>query len=228
MFYWLMKYVVIGPIVKAIFRPWIVGRRNIPAEGGAILASNHLSFIDSVMLPLMIDRRVAFLAKSDYFTGRGLRGWATRVFFKGTGQLPIDRSGGKASEASLNTGLQVLGGGELLGIYPEGTRSPDGKLYRGRTGIARMALEAHVPVVPVVMVDTDTMMPIGQRLPNVVRVGVVIGEPLDFSRFSGMEGDRYILRSITDEIMVALQRLGEQEYEDVYASTVKDRLKTKA
>lgn len=224
MFYWLMKYVVIGPIVKAIFRPWIVGRRNIPAEGGAILASNHLSFIDSVMLPLMIDRRVAFLAKSDYFTGKGLRGWATRMFFKGTGQLPIDRSGGKASEASLNTGLQVLGEGELLGIYPEGTRSPDGKLYRGRTGIARMALEAHVPVVPVVMVDTDTMMPIGQRLPNVVRVGVVIGEPLDFSRFSGMEGDRYILRSITDEIMVALQRLGEQEYEDVYASTVKDRL----
>ncbi|WP_169582731.1 MULTISPECIES: lysophospholipid acyltransferase family protein [Microbacterium] len=227
MFYWLMKYVVIGPIVKAIFRPWIVGRRNIPIEGGAILASNHLSFVDSIILPLMIDRPVAFLAKSDYFTGKGLKGWATRMFFKGTGQLPIDRSGGKASEASLNTGLQVLGNGELLGIYPEGTRSPDGKLYRGRTGIARMALEAHVPVVPVVMVDTDTMMPIGQRLPNVVRVGVVIGEPLDFSRFAGMEGDRYILRSITDEIMVALQRLGEQEYEDVYASTVKDRLVTK-
>ncbi|MFB8147373.1 lysophospholipid acyltransferase family protein [Microbacterium sp. NPDC056003] len=224
MFYWLMKYVVVGPIVKAIFRPWIVGRRNVPAEGGAILASNHLSFVDSVILPLMIDRRVAFLAKSDYFTGKGLKGWATRMFFKGTGQLPIDRSGGKASEASLNTGLQVLGGGELLGIYPEGTRSPDGKLYRGRTGIARMALEAHVPVVPVVMVDTDTMMPIGRRLPNVVRVGVVIGEPLDFSRFAGMEGDRYILRSITDEIMVALQRLGEQQYDDVYASTVKDRL----
>ena len=225
MFYWLMKYVVIGPIVKAIWRPWIIGRRNVPAEGAAILASNHLSFVDSVFLPLMIDRPVAFLAKSDYFTGRGLKGWSTRMFFKATGMIPIDRSGGKASEASLNTGLQVLGGGELLGIYPEGTRSPDGKLYRGRTGIARMALEAHVPVVPVVMVDTDTMMPIGRRLPNVVRVGVVIGEPLDFSRFQGMEGDRYILRSITDEIMVALQRLGEQEYEDVYASTVKDRLK---
>ncbi|GAA2993245.1 1-acyl-sn-glycerol-3-phosphate acyltransferase [Microbacterium terrae] len=226
MFYWLMKYVVIGPIVKAIFRPWIVGRRNIPTEGGAILASNHLSFVDSIFLPLMIDRPVAFLAKSDYFTGKGLKGWATRMFFKATGQLPIDRSGGKASEASLNTGLQVLGRGELLGIYPEGTRSPDGKLYRGRTGIARMALEARVPVVPLVMVDTDTMMPIGRRIPNVVRVGIVIGEPLDFSRFEGMEGDRYILRSITDEIMVALQRLGEQEYEDVYASTVKDRLNT--
>ena len=228
MFYWLMKYVVIGPIVKAIFRPWIVGRRKIPVEGGAILASNHLSFVDSVILPLMIDRPVAFLAKSDYFTGRGLKGWATRVFLKATGQIPIDRSGGKASEASLNTGLQVLGGGELLGIYPEGTRSPDGRLYRGRTGIARMALEARVPVVPVVMVDTDTMMPIGRRVPRVVRVGVVIGEPLDFSRFEGMEGDRYILRSITDEIMVALQRLGEQQYDDVYASTVKHRLKTAA
>jgi 1-acyl-sn-glycerol-3-phosphate acyltransferase len=228
MFYWLMKYVVIGPIVKAIWRPWIVGRRNVPAEGAAILASNHLSFVDSIFLPLMLDRPVAFLAKSDYFTGKGLKGWATRMFFKGTGQLPIDRSGGKASEASLNTGLQVLGSGDLLGIYPEGTRSPDGKLYRGRTGIARMALEAHVPVVPVVMVDTDTMMPIGTRIPRIVRVGIVVGEPLDFSRFEGMEGDRYILRSITDEIMVALQRLGEQEYEDVYASTVKDRLKPKA
>ncbi|WP_106813690.1 lysophospholipid acyltransferase family protein [Microbacterium timonense] len=227
MFYWLMKYVVIGPIVKAIWRPWIVGRRNVPSEGAAILASNHLSFVDSIFLPLMLDRPVAFLAKSDYFTGKGLKGWATRMFFKGTGQLPIDRSGGKASEASLNTGLQVLGRGDLLGIYPEGTRSPDGKLYRGRTGIARMALEAHVPVIPVVMVDTDTMMPIGTTVPRIVRVGVVIGEPLDFSRFEGMEGDRYILRSITDEIMVALQRLGEQEYEDVYASTVKDRLKTK-
>ena len=227
MFYWLMKYVVIGPIVKAIWRPWIVGRRNVPAEGAAILASNHLSFVDSIFLPLMIDRPVAFLAKSDYFTGKGLKGWATRMFFKATGQIPIDRSGGKASEASLNTGLQVLGRGDLLGIYPEGTRSPDGKLYRGRTGIARMALEAHVPVVPVVMVDTDTMMPIGTRVPRIVRVGVVIGEPLDFSRFEGMEGDRYILRSVTDEIMVALQRLGEQEYEDVYASTVKDRLSTR-
>jgi 1-acyl-sn-glycerol-3-phosphate acyltransferase len=223
-FYWLMKYVVIGPVVKAIFRPWIVGRKNVPASGAAILASNHLSFADSIFLPLVIDRKMSFLAKSDYFTGRGLKGWATKFFMSATGQIPIDRSGGKASEASLNTGLQVLGGGDLLGIYPEGTRSPDGTLYRGRTGIARMALEAKVPVVPVIMVDTDTAMPIGQRLPRIVRVGIVIGEPLDFSRYAGMENDRYILRSVTDEIMVALQRLGEQKYEDVYASTVKDRL----
>ena len=224
MFYWLMKYVVIGPIVKAVWRPWIVGRRNIPAEGAAILASNHLSVMDSIFLPLLIDRPMSFLAKSDYFTGKGLKGWSTRMFMKATGQIPIDRSGGKASEASLNTGLQVLGRGDLLGIYPEGTRSPDGTLYRGRTGLARMALEARVPVVPVVMVDTDTMLPIGHTLPRIVRVGVVIGEPLDFSRFAGMEGDRYILRSVTDEIIVALQRLGEQEYEDVYASTVKERV----
>lgn len=224
MFYWLMKYVVVGPVVKAIFRPWIVGRGNVPRNGAAILASNHLSVSDSIFLPLLIDRPMSFLAKSDYFTGRGLKGWATKNFMKATGQIPIDRSGGKASEASLNTGLQVLGRGDLLGIYPEGTRSPDGKLYRGRTGLARMALEAKVPVIPVVMVDTDTAMPIGRTIPRVVRVGIVIGEPLDFSRYAGMENDRYILRSVTDEIMVALQRLGEQQYDDVYASSVKDRM----
>jgi len=223
MAYWIFKYIIIGPIVKAIFRPWIVGRRNVPVEGAAILASNHLSFSDSIFLPLLVDRPMAFLAKSDYFTGKGIKGWATRIFLEGTGQLPIDRSGGKASDASLNAGLQVLGRGELLGIYPEGTRSPDGKLYRGRVGIARMALEAQVPVVPVVMVDTGEVMPIGTRVPRVGRVGIIIGEPIDFSRFRGMEGDRHVLRSVTDEIMVALQRIGAQEYEDVYASTVKSR-----
>ncbi|MDT3331638.1 MULTISPECIES: lysophospholipid acyltransferase family protein [Microbacterium] len=223
MIYWVLKYLIIGPIVKAIFRPWIVGRSNIPASGAAIIASNHLSVSDSIFLPLMIDRPMSFLAKSDYFTGKGLKGWATRVFMQGTGQIPIDRTGGKASEASLNTGLQVLGRGDILGIYPEGTRSPDGKLYRGRTGLARMALTARVPVIPVVMIGTDDVMPIGRSIPRVGRVGMVIGEPLDFSRFYGMESDRFVLRSVTDEIMVALQRMGEQEYEDVYASTVKDR-----
>ncbi|WP_413353326.1 lysophospholipid acyltransferase family protein [Microbacterium sp. 1P06AB] len=223
MIYWVLKYLIIGPIVKAIFRPWIVGRSNIPASGAAIIASNHLSVSDSIFLPLMIDRSMSFLAKSDYFTGKGLKGWATRVFMQGTGQIPIDRTGGKASEASLNTGLQVLGRGDILGIYPEGTRSPDGKLYRGRTGLARMALTARVPVIPVVMIGTDEVMPIGRSIPRVGRVGMVIGEPLDFSRFYGMESDRFVLRSVTDEIMVALQRMGEQEYEDVYASTVKDR-----
>ncbi|GAA2065570.1 MULTISPECIES: lysophospholipid acyltransferase family protein [Leifsonia] len=226
MFYWLMKYVIAGPLLRGIFRPWVVGLENIPADGPVILASNHLSFIDSIFLPLEVDRHVSFLAKSDYFTRRGLKGWATKAFMNATGQLPIDRSGGKASEASLNTGLAVLARGEILGIYPEGTRSPDGKLYRGRTGVARMILEAGVPVVPVAMVDTARIMPIGRRLPKIGRIGIIVGEPLDFSRFDGMEGDRFILRSVTDEIMYELQRLGDQEYVDVYASTVKEKRAT--
>jgi 1-acyl-sn-glycerol-3-phosphate acyltransferase len=187
------------------------------------LASNHLSFVDSIFLPLMLERPVVFLAKSEYFTGKGLKGWLTRLFFKGTGQLPIDRSGGKASEASLNTGLQVLSRGEVLGIYPEGTRSPDAKLYRGRTGIARMVLEAGVTVVPCAMIDTEKVMPIGSRMPKIRRIGIIIGKPLDFSRFAGLEGDRFILRAVTDEIMYELAGLSGQEYDDVYASSVKAR-----
>ncbi len=148
MFYWIMKHIVIGPILLAIFRPWVVGLENVPKEGAVVLASNHLSFIDSIFLPLVVDRPVVFLAKSEYFTGKGLKGWATRVFFQAAGQLPIDRSGGKASEASLETGLRVLGEGGILGIYPEGTRSPDARLYRGRTGVARMVLEGRRPGDP--------------------------------------------------------------------------------
>lgn len=223
MFYWFMKNLVAGPLIKTVFRPWIVGLENIPKTGGVILASNHLSVIDSIFLPLLIDRRIYFLAKSDYFTGKGLKSWATKHFLLGTGMLPIDRSGGKASEASLNMGLAVVAKGNVLGIYPEGTRSPDGKMYRGRTGVARMILEGHVPVVPVAMIDTEKVMPIGSTLPKVRRIGVVFGEPLDFSRFEGMEGDRFILRSITDEIMYELSRISGQEYVDVYASSVKEK-----
>ncbi|TAL44559.1 MAG: 1-acyl-sn-glycerol-3-phosphate acyltransferase [Salinibacterium sp.] len=224
MFYWFMKNLIAGPIVRTVFRPWVSGLENIPRTGGVILASNHLSVVDSIFLPLLIERRIYFLAKSDYFVGRGIRGWAIKSFLLGTGMLPIDRSGGKASEASLNTGLRVLVKGDVLGIYPEGTRSPDGKLYRGRTGVARMILEAHVPVVPVAMIDTEKVMPIGSKLPKVRRIGVIFGEPLDFSRFEGMEGDRFILRSITDEIMYELSKISGQEYVDVYASSVKERV----
>ncbi len=224
MFYWFMKNLVAGPILKTVFRPWVSGVENIPKTGGVILASNHLSFIDSIFLPLVIDRRIYFLAKSDYFHGRGFKGWFIKNFLLGTGMLPIDRSGGKASEASLNTGLKVLAKGDVLGIYPEGTRSPDGKMYRGRTGVARMILEAHVPVVPVAMVDTEKVMPIGSKLPKVRRIGIIFGEPIDFSRFEGMEGDRFILRSITDEIMYELSRISGQEYVDVYASSVKEKI----
>jgi len=222
--YWFFKNLIVGPIVKTVFRPWISGVENIPRTGGVILASNHLSFVDSVFLPLMVERPIVFLAKSDYFTGRGIKGALVRLFFKSTGMLPIDRSGGKASEASLNTGLRVLAGGQVLGIYPEGTRSPDGKLYRGRTGVARMVLEGLVPVVPVAMIDTEKVMATGTKMPKVHRVGIIVGEPLDFSRFEGMEGDRFILRSITDEIMYEISRISGQEYSDVYASSVKERL----
>jgi 1-acyl-sn-glycerol-3-phosphate acyltransferase len=223
MAYFILKTFVLGPFLKLLFRPWIRGAENIPATGAAILASNHLSFSDSIFLPLQVRRPVVFLAKSEYFTGKGIKGALVRWFFKSTGQLPIDRSGGKASEASLNTGLGVLAQGLLLGIYPEGTRSPDGRLYRGRTGIARMVLEAKVPVIPVAMIDTEKVQPIGKRLPRIRRVGIVIGEPLEFSRFDGMEGDRIVLRAVTDEIMYELKRLSGQEYVDLYASSVKEK-----
>jgi len=222
--YFFLKNFVLGPILQLIFRPWIRGKHHVPKTGGAILASNHLSFSDSIFLPLKVTRPVTFLAKSDYFTGKGVKGALTRWFFKATGQLPIDRSGGKASEDSLNTGLGVLERGLLLGIYPEGTRSPNGKLYRGRTGIARMALESGAPVIPVAMIDTEKVQAIGQSLPRVRRVGVVMGEPLDFSRFAGMEGERAVLRAVTDRIVYEVMRLSGQEYEDVYASTVRSRM----
>ncbi|WP_423923973.1 lysophospholipid acyltransferase family protein [Frigoribacterium sp. 2-23] len=223
MLYWFLKTFIASPLMLSIFRPWVRGRENVPASGAVIFASNHLSFVDSIFLPLALDRRISFLAKSDYFTGKGIKGWATRLFFTATGQLSIDRSGGKASEASLATGLAVLRRGEQLGIYPEGTRSPDGKMYRGRTGVARMILEGHVPVIPVAMIETEKVMVIGSKLPKIHRIGVVFGKPLDFSRFEGMEGDRFILRSITDEIMYELNALSGQEYSDVYATSVKER-----
>ncbi|MEK9602558.1 MAG: 1-acyl-sn-glycerol-3-phosphate acyltransferase [Bacteroidetes bacterium] len=223
MFYWLMKHWVIGPLLTTVFRPWVTGLENVPRTGPIIVVCNHLSFVDSIFLPLMIDRQMAFLAKSDYFTGKGIKGWLVRFFMTSAGQLPIDRTGGKASEASLNAGLQILAEGGVLAIYPEGTRSPDGRMYRGRTGVARMILEAHVPVIPAAVIGTEKVMPLGSTIPKVHRVGVVIGKPLDFSRFEGMESDRFVLRSITDEIIYEMNKLSEQEYVDVYASTIRSK-----
>jgi 1-acyl-sn-glycerol-3-phosphate acyltransferase len=220
--YQFLKYIVLGPILKLFFRPWVEGAENLPIKGPAILASNHLSFSDSFFLPLMVPRRITFLAKADYFTGRGIKGWLTAGFFKSIGQVPIDRSGGRASEAALRKAMEILGRGDLLGIYPEGTRSPDGRLYRGKTGIARMALEAGVPVIPVAMINTFDIQPPGQVVPRIMKVGIRIGEPLDFSRYEGMEGDRFVLRSITDEIMYELMQLSGQEYVDTYATKAKE------
>ncbi|HET7304287.1 MAG TPA: lysophospholipid acyltransferase family protein [Segeticoccus sp.] len=224
MFYWLLKTIVLGPVLKLLFRPWVQGEEHIPAAGPAIVASNHLSFSDSIFLPLMVPRRMTFLAKSDYFTGRGVKGRLTAAFFKGIGQLPVDRTGGQAGEAALHSGLKVLDRGELLGIYPEGTRSPDGRLYRGKTGVARLALESGAPVLPVAMIGTDKAQPTGKKVPKIMRIGIRIGRPLDFSRYQGMEEDRFVLRSVTDEVMYELMLLSGQEYVDVYAATMKERL----
>ncbi|MCW2545055.1 MAG: phospholipid/glycerol acyltransferase [Frankiales bacterium] len=221
MFYWVVK-AILTPILRTFFRPWIENADHIPAEGGAILASNHLSFSDSIFLPLVLTRRVTFLAKADYFTGKGVKGKLNKAFFAGVGQVPIDRAGGAASEAALNTAKRILADGNLLGLYPEGTRSPDGRLYRGKTGVARMALEAGVPVIPVAMINTDIVQPTGKKLPVLgKRVGIRVGKPLDFSRYQGMEGDRFVLRSITDEIMYELMLLSGQEYVDTYATKAK-------
>jgi len=221
-FYWVLKHILIGPWLRILWRPWTEGVENVPTQGAAVIVSNHLSFSDSFFMPLMVSRKVTFLAKSDYFTGRGIKGLFTKMFFAGAGQVPVDRSGGRASEAALQTALRILGQGNLLGIYPEGTRSGDGRLYRGRTGVARMALEAGVPVIPVAMIGTYEIQPPGQVKPRVRRVGMRFGAPLDFSRYEGLGGDRFILRSVTDEIIYALMDLSRQEYVDMYATKAKE------
>jgi 1-acyl-sn-glycerol-3-phosphate acyltransferase len=221
-FYWFLKRILIGPWLRIIFRPWVEGLENVPQTGPAILASNHLSFSDSFFMPLLVPRRVTFIAKAEYFTGRGVKGRLSAGFFRAVGQIPVDRSGGRASEAALRSGLKILQRGELFAIYPEGTRSPDGRLYRGRTGVARLALEAGVPVIPCAMIDTEKLQPPGRILPKLIRPGVRIGKPLDFSRYEGMAGDRFVLRSMTDEIMYELMMLSGQEYVDMYATKAKE------
>lgn len=221
MLYWMLKALLIGPIVRLVFRPWVEGIEHVPERGAAILASNHLSFSDSAFLMIVLGRRVTFPAKSDYFTGTGVRGRLTALFFRGIGQIPIDRSGGRASMGALDAGTRVLETGDLLGIYPEGTRSPDGRLYRGKTGVARLALETGAPVLAVAMIDTQVVQPPGQIVPKLGRIGVRIGKPLDFTRYEGMSRDRFILRSVTDEIMYEILSMSGQEYVDIYADKAK-------
>ncbi|MFH0244737.1 lysophospholipid acyltransferase family protein [Streptomyces sp. HK10] len=216
----------LGNGLRLAFRPWVEGLENIPAEGPAILASNHLSFSDSFFLPAVLDRKVTFIAKAEYFTTPGVKGRLTAAFFKGIGQLPVDRSGGRgAGEAAVRSGIQVLERGELFGIYPEGTRSPDGRLYRGKPGgLARVALATGAPVVPIAMIDTEKIQPPGKVVPKLMRPGIRIGRPLDFSRYQGMDGDRFVLRSITDEVMYEIMKLSGQEYVDMYATAAKRQI----
>ena len=223
MLYWWSKYVLLGPLMRVLTRPTIEGLEHVPMRGGAILASNHLAVADSFLLPLLVPRRITFLAKREYFVQPGLLGWIKKTFFIGVGQVPVDRMSASAAQAALDTAVRLLREQKLLGIYPEGTRSPDGRLYKGKTGVARMALEAGVPVIPVAVIGTNELNPIGSRMWRPHHVHIRIGEPLDFSRYAGMAGDRFIERSMTDEIMYALMELSGQTYVDVYAASVKER-----
>ncbi|EKF23311.1 acyltransferase family protein [Mycolicibacterium hassiacum DSM 44199] len=221
MWYWLFKYIFMGPLLALLGRPKVQGLENIPERGAAILASNHLAVADSFYLPLVVRRRITFLAKSEYFTGTGLKGAFIRWFYSVSGQVPIDRTNADAAQAALDTAARIIGEGKLLGMYPEGTRSPDGRLYKGKTGLARLALQTGAPVIPVAMVGTDVVNPPGSKMWHFGRVEVRIGKPMDFSRFEGMAGNRFIERAVIDEVMYELMRLSGQEYVDVYAADVK-------
>lgn len=228
MLYWLLKHVLVGPALRTVFRPSVSGLENVPKNGPAILAINHLSYSDWLFVPLVVDRRVTFVAKSEYFTAPGLKGRLQKSFFSGTGQVPIDRSSGSAAAGALATGLRILQDGDLFGIFPEGTRSPDGRLYKGKTGVARLALESGVPVIPVGVKDTDTVAPPGKKFGRYAQPHVSFGKPLDFSRFQGMGSDRYVLRFITDEVIFEIMQLSGQEYVDEYAATFKQNMAAKA
>ncbi|MFF9864513.1 lysophospholipid acyltransferase family protein [Streptomyces sp. NPDC013953] len=221
MFYYVLKYVLLGPVLRLLFRPRTEGLEHVPESGAAIIAGNHLSFSDHFLMPVVLKRRITFLAKQEYFTGPGIKGRLTAAFFRSAGQIPVDRSGKDAGQAAIREGLGVLAKDELLGIYPEGTRSHDGRLYKGKVGVAVMALKAGVPVIPCAMVGTFEIQPPGQVLPKIKRVRIRFGEPLDFSRFAGMEDQKAVLRAVTDEIMYSILALSGQEYVDEYAATVK-------
>jgi len=221
-FYWFLKWVAIGPLLRIIFRPVVEGEEHVPEDGPAIMASNHLSYADWLFLPLTLSRRVTFVAKAEYFTSPGVKGWFQKKFFSGAGQVPIDRGSASAAEGALSSARRILEGGDLFGIYPEGTRSHDGRLYRGKTGVARLALETKAPVIPVAVVGTDVVAPPGKKFGTLTRPVVRFGKPLDFSRYFGLENDRYILRAITDEIMYEIMRLSGQEYVDMYAGRAKE------
>ncbi|MGB0102099.1 MAG: lysophospholipid acyltransferase family protein [Nocardioides sp.] len=215
-------HTVVAPVSKAIWRPTVTGLENLPLTGPVIIASNHVSFADSLVIPIVAPRKVAFLAKSDYFTGTGLKGAASRMWFSGLGMLPVDRDDPRAAIASLDTALEVLGRGEAFGLYPEGTRSRDGRLYRGRTGVAHLALTAGAPVVPVGLTGTEKLQPVGARFPRVVPITVRFGAPIEVAgRYDGVPLGK-ARRQVTDEIMTAIQALSGQEEAGIYNERAPD------
>ena len=220
LFWWLMKYVFLGPLLRLLYRPKAVGLENIPTDGPAIIAANHQSFLDDLLLPLVVPKRkVVFLAKAEYFDK-----WYLRWFFKGANVIPVRRQNRSGAEAALQAGVQALREGKLVGIFPEGTRSPDGRLYRGKTGVARMALEAQAPIIPVAIVGTFEAMPYDRKIPRRGRVEIRFGRPLTFERHYETPSDRFVLRSVTDELMYEIMMLSGQEYVDEYASKLRGQM----
>jgi len=209
-------HAVVPPVVKTIWRPRVEGLDNIPSTGPVIVASNHLSFADSMVIPFVVPRKVAFLAKEDYFTGTGLKGALVRAWFEGIGMVPVNRDDTRSALESLDVALEVLGRGEAFGIYPEGARSRDGRLYRGRTGVAHLALTSGAPVVPVGLIGTELLQPVGATLPRLIRVTVRFGPPMDFrGRLDGVPSGR-ARREVTDEIMAAIHDLSGQQLAEDY------------
>lgn len=206
----------VRPLAQLALRPSVRGAHHVPDSGPVILASNHRSFVDSVVIPLVVPRPVTFLAKAEYFEGRGVYGWLSRRFFLEMGHVPVQRGHGRAAWESMRVAQEVLAGGGALGIYPEGTRSLDGRLYRGRTGVARLALLTGAPVVPVALAGTERVQPVGSRVPRPHQVTAQFGAPLEFSRYAGMHRNVPVLRAVTDEIVDAIRALSGQEYVDTY------------
>ncbi|NJP44016.1 lysophospholipid acyltransferase family protein [Actinacidiphila epipremni] len=213
--------VILGLLMRVLYRPVVEGVEHIPGDGPVIVAGNHVTFVDSLFLSLVVERQVYFIGKDEYVTGKGLKGRLMAWFFTTCGMIPVDRDGGHGGVAALMTGRRVLEEGRIFGIYPEGTRSPDGRLYRGRTGVARLALMTGAPVVPFAMVGTDKVQPGGSGMLRIAPVTIRFGRPLEFARYEGMDRDRYVLRAVTDEVMSEVMRLGGQEYVDMYATKAK-------
>lgn len=207
---------VLAPLVRMIWRPRVQGVQNVPAHGPVIFAANHRAAVDTAVIPLVTPRPVAFLAKAEYFTSRSLKSRLIGRFLGALGYVPVDRANAKAGLAALEAGRTVLRAGGAFGIYPEGTRSLDGRLHRGHTGVASLALSTGAVVVPVGLVGTEKVQPVGKKLPRVARVEVRFGRPLDFSRYDGLEGSAAIRRAVTDEIIDAIAQLSGQEYVDRY------------
>jgi 1-acyl-sn-glycerol-3-phosphate acyltransferase len=216
--------VTLGPVLNVAYRPVVEGLEYVPTSGPGILAGNHVSFSDHFFVPLVIDRKVIYLAKADYFNRKGLAGRLTAGFFNAVGQKPVDRSSGRAGLAAIQTAVTVLAEANLLGIYPEGTRSPDGRLYRGRVGVARLWLQSRAPLLPCAVIGTDVVQPPGRRIPRIAPVSVRFGPPMDLERYAGRKRDALLFREVTDDIMKEIQKLSGQEYVNEYASTVKEKL----